>query len=322
LFKNFIFFLQKENHDITIISREKDVTTHLLEHYGIGHFSISSPGIGFMGLLRELFIRNKELVKLHKKEKFNLAFGTSVSIAHLTAFTNVKSYNFHEDDDSVVPLQSILIYPFTSKIINPDCVKINGWRKKRVFHKSYHELAYLHPNNFVPDPKIPGKYGLERRKYVLVRLSALKAHHDHKKVGISDSFYQRIKKVIKNYLIVESSESANVHSFEPWDIHDLISFSKMVISDSQTMTAEAAVLGVPSIRYNSFVGRISYLEELEHKYELTYGYRPGQDSEMIDRVKEVLNKKDVHEVWQKRRKIMLSDKVDFNKWMINFFSTA
>jgi|TARA_B100000959_G_C14898545_1_gene589837 hypothetical protein len=311
--------LQKENHDITIISREKDVTTHLLEHYGIGHFSISSPGIGFMGLLRELFIRNKELVKLHKKEKFNLAFGTSVSIAHLTAFTNVKSYNFHEDDDSVVPLQSILIYPFTSKIINPDCVKINGWRKKRVFHKSYHELAYLHPNNFVPDPKIPGKYGLERRKYVLVRLSALKAHHDHKKVGISDSFYQRIKKVIKNYLIVESSESANVHSFEPWDIHDLISFSKMVISDSQTTTAEAAILGVPSIRYNLFVGRLSYLEELEKKYMLTYGFTPGQENQMITKIRELLLNPHVEEEWRLKRNLMLSEKTDLNEWMINYF---
>ena len=43
----------------------------------------------------------------------------------------------------------------------------------------------------------------------------------------------------------------------------------MFIGDSQTMTSEAAVLGVPSLRCNSFAGRISYINEQEFKYGLT-----------------------------------------------------
>ncbi len=35
------------------------------------------------------------------------------------------------------------------------------------------------------------------------------------------------------------------------------------------MIAEAAVLGTPSIRFNDFVGKLGYLEDLEHKYGLT-----------------------------------------------------
>ena len=321
LFKNFILFLKKD-HDITVTAREKEVTTLLLNYYGIDHLALSFPGRNMLGLFKELINRNRKLIALHNRENFDLAFGTSVSIAHLSALLGIKSCNFSEDDDSVIPIQAFITYPFTSKIINPDCVRFNKWCNKRVLHSSYHELAYLHPNNFTPNPSVVEMYGLELRNYIIIRLSAFNAHHDLKNKGISESLYRDIINILSDYTLIVSDENTILNSIKPWHMHHLLSYAKMMISDSQTMTAEAAVLGVPSIRYNSFVGRISYLEELEHKYELTYGYRPGQDSEMIDRVKEVLNKKDVHEVWQKRRKIMLSDKVDFNKWMINFFSTA
>jgi|TARA_Y100000310_G_scaffold67921_1_gene63296 hypothetical protein len=321
LFKNFISYLKKGNHDITVTSRNKDVTTDLLDNYGIKHFILSTPGIGFLGFFNELLIRNKQLFLLNRKKKFSLSFGTSVSIAHLTALTGIESFNFHEDDDSVVPVQSLLIYPFTSKIINPDCIKILGWRKKRVFYPSYHELAYLHPNNYTPNPEIPELYGLIKKNYIIIRLSSLSAHHDRNKKGISFNLYNKIKEVIKNYTLVDSVESSKSHSIKPRHLHDIINYAKMIISDSQTMTAEAAVLGIPSVRYNSFVGRISYLEELEHKYKLTYGFRPGNDDKMIDKINELLNRNNLNEEWQKRRLIMLSDKVDFNEWMIKYFKT-
>lgn len=54
-------------------------------------------------------------------------------------------------------------------------------------------------------------------------------------------------------------------------IHHAMAFAKMYIGDSQTMAAEAAVLGTPSIRFNDFVGEIGYLEELENTYQLTFG---------------------------------------------------
>jgi|TARA_Y100000310_G_C20631744_1_gene789016 hypothetical protein len=312
-------FLKKE-HDLTITSREKEVTTLLLNYYGIDHLSLSFPGKNMTGLLKELVIRNRELIALHRREKFDLAFGTSVSIAHLSALFGIKSYNFCEDDDSVIPLQSFITYPFTTTIINPDCIKYNRWRSKRVFHSSYHELAYLHPENFTPCPEVLDMYGLKLRKYIIIRLSALDAHHDWGKKGISSSIYKKIKNLLTEYDLVESVENKISFQFKHWHMHDLIAYAKMVISDSQTTTAEAAVLGVPSIRYNSFVGKISYLEELEHKYSLTFGFRPGYDDEMIDKINELLNQKNIHEEWQKRRMKMLSKKVDLNQWMISYFN--
>ena len=57
----------------------------------------------------------------------------------------------------------------------------------------------------------------------------------------------------------------------PLDMHHVMAFASLDIGDSQTMAAEAGVLGVPFVRFNDFVGRIGYLRELEDTYELGYG---------------------------------------------------
>ena len=54
-------------------------------------------------------------------------------------------------------------------------------------------------------------------------------------------------------------------------MHHVMAFASLYIGDSQTMAAEAGVLGVPFVRFNDFVGRIGYLRELEDTYELGYG---------------------------------------------------
>ena len=59
-------------------------------------------------------------------------------------------------------------------------------------------------------------------------------------------------------------------------MHHVMAFASLYIGDSQTMAAEAGVLGVPFVRFNDFVGRIGYLRELEDVYELGYGIHATQ----------------------------------------------
>jgi predicted glycosyltransferase len=86
------------------------------------------------------------------------------------------------------------------------------------------------------------------------------------------------------------------------------------------MTSEAAVLGIPSLRCNSFAGRISYLEEEEHKYQLTFGFKPEHYSDMLIKLKELLAMSDLKPEFRKRRQKMLKDKIDvtaFWTWIID-----
>jgi len=100
-------------------------------------------------------------------------------------------------------------------------------------------------------------------------------------------------------------------------MHDVLAYADMYIGDSQTMTAEAAVLGTPAVRYNDFVGRLSYLEELEHRYGLTYGIPTTEPEKLFMKVNELLSMDGIKNEWQSRRQKMLSEKTDLTPFMIS-----
>ena len=324
MFKNYISYLKKKKYDVYVTTRNKDITHTLLDHYNIPYTCISNPGKNnFIGMLVELLIRNFRMLKLCLKHKIKIGIGTSTSITHLTllSFGKFKSYNLNEDDDKIVPLFTYSTYPFSTKIINPDCLEFKKWKKKRALYPSYHELSYLHPNNFTPDEKILKKYALEKGKYVIFRLSALKAHHDVGAKGISTELKKQMTKMLNGYEIIESFEGKKGNKIEIWDMHHILAFSKMIISDSQTMTIEAAVLGIPSMRINTFIGKSTVIEELEDKYKLCYGILPSNENLIMKTLKELITNEKLEEDWQVKRKTLLRDKIDFNQWMVNYFET-
>jgi predicted glycosyltransferase len=84
------------------------------------------------------------------------------------------------------------------------------------------------------------------------------------------------------------------------------------------MAAEAGVLGIPFLRFNDFVGQISYLIELEEKYKLGYGIKPSSPEILFQKIEELLQTKDLKEIFQGRRRKMLEDKIDFEKFLTWF----
>lgn len=320
LFKNFLLYLQKsELYNVKVSARNKDIVSSLLNNLNVEYISLSTPKKGFTGIISEIFSRFFYVRKLIKEHKFDLVF-TSTEVSAIFGMHGIPNYFFAEDDDDLMKVYTSLIYFFTSNIVNPTCLRFTKWKNKRLLHNSYHELAYLHPNNFTADINILKKYDLEPYKFIVIRHSALDAHHDKGAKGLQGKLWNDIEEIIKDYPQVVTKENSKSHQIDPWDMHHVLAFAKLVISDSQTMTAEAAVLGIPSIRYNSFVGRISYLEELEHKYDLTYGFFPDKDEEkLLTTLQELLTNEKLRETWKQKKEIMLSEKIDLNQWMIDLF---
>jgi hypothetical protein len=85
------------------------------------------------------------------------------------------------------------------------------------------------------------------------------------------------------------------------------------------MAAEAAVLGTPSIRFNDFVGKLGYLEELEHKYQLTVGISTDNPQALFDKVDELLENETIKKTFEKRKEIMLKNCVDAAQLWTNYF---
>ena len=102
-------------------------------------------------------------------------------------------------------------------------------------------------------------------------------------------------------------------------MHHVMAFASLYIGDSQTMAAEAGVLGIPFIRYNDFAGRIGYLKDIEENYGLGFGIKPGNQEILLGKVNELLNTKDIKTLWEAKRKKMLGDKIDVSDFFVNLF---
>jgi predicted glycosyltransferase len=84
------------------------------------------------------------------------------------------------------------------------------------------------------------------------------------------------------------------------------------------MTTEAAVLGTPAVRSNSFVGinDMGNFIELEQKYNLIFNYS-DQKSALLKAI-ELLKISDVKEKWIKKRDTLLQDKIDVTSFLVWF----
>ena len=104
-------------------------------------------------------------------------------------------------------------------------------------------------------------------------------------------------------------------------MHHVMAFASLYIGDSQTMAAEAGVLGTPFVRFNDFVGRLSYLNELENDYLLGYGHKTYDVEGFYASIQRWLDTPDRKSICAERRDRMLADKIDYAKFLTWFIET-
>jgi predicted glycosyltransferase len=315
--------LHARGHETLVVARDKDVTLALLDAYGIPRQVLARAGRTQRGRLRELMVREARLVALGRRFRPDLITGTSVHAARAAVLLRCKSAVLNDDDAAAVPLFRWLAYPLATAIVTPTALAHEGWGRRQLLYPSYHALFYLHPDRFRPDPAIRAELGVGDAPFALVRLSALEAHHDRGVAGVSHAFLRALVDGIgRRVRVLVSSEKPLAPEFEPLRIavrperlHHALAAAAFYLGDSQTMTAEAAVLGTPAFRVNDFVGRISYLRELE-EYGLAFGFRPAEEAAALAALDRVLALPDRAEVFAARRRKMLAEKIDPLPWFV------
>lgn len=327
LFKNAMEFFEQNNHKIYWVVRDKDVLINLMKAYNKKFTILTKAQQGKVRLFFELIARDIKLYLYAINKNIDIMIGTSVCITHVSKLLKCKSIVFNEDDASNARSFALLAYPFADKIVTPDALVRDNFGKKHIKYNGYHELAYLHPNHFTPDKNILNKLGIkEGEKFFIIRLVSLQAIHDINQKGISQGMRAKIIELLKPFGkifitaegFIEKKFKKYIIPIQPKDIHHALYYSTLFIGDSQTMAIEAAVLGTPAIRCNTFVGRCSVLQELEHKYQLTFGFLPSQFKKMTAKIQELLSIPDLKEQWQTKIEKMLKEKINLSIWIINF----
>ena len=324
-FKNFIWEMEKKGHAILVTASEKDISYSLLEHYNIPYIKLGGYGTQISSKafnIPLLDYRMYNAVKRFKPDIF-LGFG-SIRASHVSKLLRKPCLAF--DDSEPSPLEHLLYIPFTDVILTPPCFR-KDFGDKHLRFNGYIELSYLHKNRFRPNPDVLEKIGEELgSKYVLMRFVSWNAMHDVGRKGFDDTTkveaVRRLEEIMPVYISSEGKLPTELErnriKISPEKIHDILFYAHIFMGDSQTMTTEAALLGTPAIRCNTFVGKndMGNFKELESEYGLIFNY--VDPNAAICKAVELCNASDLKREWVKKSERVLMDKIDVTAFMVWF----
>ncbi len=312
--------LMRRGAEVEVVAREKDALPELLAGFKIPYSVPVSRGRGLAGQIREFAKREAHIVARAMRTRPDLLIGSSFHIARAGFLSGGTSIVFNEDDAAVVPLIRWLAYPLASRIVTPRCLSFENYGKRHIMYPGSQKLFYLHPNRFQPDESVRKHVGPGR--YAIGRLSALDAHHDRNVRGIEIEDILALQRNLGDVRLLISSErplsdalSAHALRLPPELMHHALAFAEFFIGDSQSMTVESALLGVPAIRVNDFAGRISVLRELETA-GLCFGFKPDEGRKAVDLAVQLARDPATRQIWSERRQRYLSERDDPLPWLL------
>ena len=317
--------LQHSGHEVDIAIINKDVLPDLLKEHNMPFTDIFPEGRRSKNMfeaLLNLFRTVWRLGKVARKKRYDL-FVTDDCLSINGFLKRIPTLFLIDDDLDVVPEIAPLLTCAT-RIFAPAVTRLGRYEKKKIGFDGYKELSYLHPDNFTPDAAVVKKYDLSPKNYVFIRVVGLTATHDRNKRGIDNGLLARITDLCLRYgKVPVISAERPLGKLEKYRLKypaceglHILAGASIFVGDSQTMTSEAALLGVPALRCNDFVGKISVMDEKEYRYGLTCGFLPGDAEKMLTKLEEWLQEPDLDAQWQIKYKTMLAQTVDISRQLL------
>ncbi len=322
LFKNAIWILNKRGHECKITAVDKEVSLNLLDAYGFKYDVVGSEKNSLFSKATEMVKIEYKLYKIARSFKPDILVGGvgNVYSAHVGKLIGKPSIIF--DDTEHSKIEHFLMDPFATVICTPSCYIINLGRKQ-VKYNGYHELAYLHPNNFTPNPEILKELGLKEDDiFIILRFVSWNASHDIGHHGIRNKieFVQELKKYGRVLITSESTLDDALDQYRikvsPEKLHDLLYYASLCVGEGGTTAVESAILGTPSIYVSSLVGTMGNFIELEETYGLLFNY--DHSDKALKKAIELIQNPNVKNDWEKKRERLLKDKIDVTSFIVKF----
>lgn len=297
----------------------------MLDHYGFQHKPLSAVGGSLGGLAVELLQKDWRLFRICREFNPDVLIGVNPAITHVSKLLNAESIIMH--DTGHAEFKEKVFKPFADKICIPKCY-LGNIEAKKIEYPSYHELAYLHPNQFNPDPDVLDEVGLtENDRFVLIRTVGWGAIHDVGDAGITDItelVAELEERGIRVFITAEGELPSDVEhcqvQIDAHRIHHLMSFADLYLGESATMATESAVLGTPAIFVNTYT--CGNTKELDEKYGLVFNYRSDQrQRQAFETAVEILDDYDADK-WKTKRDTMLQERIDPNPFIIEQISDS
>ncbi len=328
-FKNMIRGLAERGHQAHIVSRDKDVTNALLERLGLSYETVGAPRKSLLGMAGELLHRDWALIKAARAFHADMIVTRNPAGAQAGRLLGIPAI-FDTDDGKAAGIHFWAAAPFAHAITTPDC-NDEDYGRRHIKYPGYKQSAYLHPDHFTPDRGVLQALGVAPgERYFIVRFVAMAASHDVGEGGLPLSVKQAlVDKLRAHGRVFVSSEGEMPEALVPLKfplppdrMHDALAFADMLVGDSQTMVAEAAVLGTPSLRVSSWAGRLAPHTQLEQRYGLTFCYPPDKADELLAHLDRWLEKPRLRESLGSNHRLLLAEKVNVADWFVRFIEAG
>jgi len=266
------------------------------------------------------------------RKRVDIMMGTDIAIAHVGWLLRKVSMVFTDDDWYFVKDYCRLAFPFANHIVASNVINLGKWSHKRIGYDGNQKTAYIHPAYFKPDRDVLAKYGLEEDRFTIIRLVTFGAMHDavnQVQTGLNAGFLEEIIPYLSSIgKVVINAEQGDYHEFsehclklDPSDMHSLLYYARLLLTDSQSMHVEAGLLGTPSIRTNKWVDDVrvmSVVSYMEDMYGLGISISPQKPDEVIQKVKDY-SQAGVKQQWAEKRNEFFRENTnltDFLYWFV------
>ena len=303
--KNLIKKLGSAGHKLRVLSRDKEMTLFLLRKYGIKNHCISTQRKSKYGLIIEFFQR-LFLTFFHIfsfRPKVMLGF-SAFNLCLLGKILRIETVLFADTENAGAI--SKLTFPFASKIFIPKSFS-RSFGSREIRFDGTHELSYL--KNYTPDPLIYNYLKIsDQQKYVLLRFVSWNASHDINESGLNlESKLALVNMLSKHFKVFISSEGklpASLQKYKliicPSRIHDVLYFADIFIGESQSMSTEAALLGTPSIRFSSLVGKMHGFGQYQELAQCGLLHSTNNEEDFFKLIKLLIKNKNRKIFWKKK----------------------
>jgi predicted glycosyltransferase len=304
-FKYVMRILEDNGHSLKVVARNKDILLSLLDEecveyeiFGVHRKSIAAKVLATFSVVLtylKIFDRFKPDVVISKASFYS---------SFIARIKGVRSIIF--PDSEVVTVTNRIVVPLASKVVTPETFELN-FGSKHIKVPGLFENCYLHPD-ILKNIELDKSLLSLKYPYAIVRFIGWTANHDTGKSGFSTvDKIKIVEKIAEKFTVYISSEATLPKELVPFElktpksaIHAVLQGASLYVGDSQTMATEAALLGTPAIRSNSFVGEndMSNFKILEHKYDLL---RNVLQNNNVLKVIEELSVEGTKEMWMKKK---------------------
>jgi uncharacterized protein len=326
-FRNFYSEMEGRGHDVCITARDKDRSVELLRAFDLPYQQISQQKSGAGGLAVEMAQRTPRLMKIMRSFRPDVMtgiMGPSIALAGALRLPRVPAVVFYDTEFAVQTNR--IVYPLAYSVCTPDCYQ-GAVPGRHPTYAGYHELAYLHPSRFRPDPAVLAEFGVSPGEaYSIVRFVSWQAVHDRKERGLTVKQKRHLVEVLqrRGRVLVSSEgppppELADLAIRGPVEkVHHLLAHARLVVGESATMSSEAAVLGVPAV-FIATTGR-GYTDDEERRYGLVRHFTEDQYDMALSAIEDILAAPSA--AWAGARQQLLDEKIDVTGWMVDYFEST